>query len=185
MAINEFELIILRLIQEFLTFPLAQKVSVALSFLGNWGMIFILSACVLLCFKRTRMLGLVGLTAILLDALVVNVGLKHLIMRPRPFELDPSLSIIIPFPLDSSFPSGHTAVAFAFSAAMAPSKALSNAFTAVAVCMGLSRVYLCVHYPTDAFGGMIIGGLCGFLALLIWKLIYKDEILPDGRLFGG
>lgn len=35
------------------------------------------------------------------------------------------------------------------------------------VLMGLSRIYVCVHYPTDVIGGAVIGILCGLVTGLV------------------
>ena len=45
-------------------------------------------------------------------------------------------------------------------------KALALAF---AILMGIARIYLCVHLPSDVLGGMIVGILAGCLAVLIAK----------------
>ena len=42
-----------------------------------------------------------------------------------------------------------------------------------ALLMGASRIYLCVHYPSDVLGGLIIGFAAGLIAGLIVNAIYK------------
>ena len=39
--------------------------------------------------------------------------------------------------------------------------------------MGLSRIYLMVHYTTDVIAGLIVGGIAGIIGYFIVKLIYN------------
>ena len=80
----------------------------------------------------------------------------------------------------NSFPSGHTCAAFA--AGMIWMRALPwrwgrVAAGVLAVCMGLSRLYVGVHYPTDVLVGALIGALC---AWAVWKAyqIYANRKAP-------
>ena len=64
----------------------------------------------------------------------------------------------------NSFPSGHTCAAFA--AGLSWARALPwrwgrIAAVVLAVLMGLSRLYVGVHYPTDVLAGAALGTLCG------------------------
>ena len=43
----------------------------------------------------------------------------------------------------------------------------------LAVLISLSRLYVCVHYPTDVLGGAIIGTLCAFLAVWLVDAVEK------------
>ena len=87
--------------------------------LGNGGFLFIALALGLLCIRRTRSLGGACATALALDVLTVNVLLKPLAARARPFD-GGAFELLLPPPGDYSFPSGHTAAAFAFAFALAP-----------------------------------------------------------------
>ena len=103
----------------------------------------------------------------LLAALWVTTAVGILILkpsfaRPRPFNFNPSVKIPIELPRDFSFPSGHTASAFAATAVLLVfnKKAGIVAFLTAAL-IAFSRLYLYVHYPTDVLGGMILGMVCG------------------------
>ncbi|MBN3564798.1 phosphatase PAP2 family protein [Aliamphritea spongicola] len=86
------------------------------------------------------------------------LSLKQLIKRNRPCDY---LSDITPAiqPADRfSFPSGHAAAAFAFASVLSIYyPGLSEAAFAVAGLIGLSRVLLGVHYPTDILAGALLG----------------------------
>ena len=86
--------------------------------------------------------------------------LKFLINRSRPVGETRRI--------DSSFPSGHTA--FAFTQAVVYSHhntKLRIPLYLYAAVVGISRVYLKKHYPTDVIGGALLGMLVGFLAVKI------------------
>ena len=88
--------------------------------------------------------------------------------RRRPF-VDRDILVVWIKPLDASFPSGHTASSFAAAAAMAAfyPKAAPLAFT-LASGVGLSRVYLGHHFPSDVAVGAVAGA--GIGALIAWGL---------------
>ena len=147
------------------------------SWLGNGGMIFIALSVVMLCIRRTRILGGICGTALALDALVVNAALKPLVARARPFA-DGVFELLLEAPTDYSFPSGHTAAAFAFAFALAPAgKKWSAAAIAFACLTGFSRMYLTVHCPMDVLCGAVIGALCGRAALFLWKKALRRDII--------
>lgn len=175
--ITVFELKLMHAL-EALHSPFGDILARAVSALGEFGAVFILLAALLLAFPRTRRAGCVLALALLLDLLTVNLCLKPLFMRPRPYTLDSALRLISRLPGDASFPSGHTAVAFASAMALrAAGRRAHVAALIFAVLMGLSRVYLMVHFPTDVLAGAAIGSICGYSALFIWKKLAKCDII--------
>lgn len=76
-----------------------------------------------------------------------------------------------------SFPSGHTATAFA--AALVLASVMQNRLSAVllplvAFLVGYSRVYLAQHYVTDVLGGIAIGIITGLLSLWLYARIENN-----------
>jgi len=101
-----------------------------------------------------------ALSGSLLLALVISILsallLQHLGMRPRP----DSVRLIAPQPNFHSYPSGHAAAAFAMMMViwLYDRRLSSWIATLVLACgIGISRIYLGHHWPSDVLGGMILG----------------------------
>ena len=91
---------------------------------------------------------------------VVTYGLKYLVGRDRPYERYPGR--VHPYSLENSpsFPSGHTATAFALATSLSIRypKWYVIAPTALWACsVGVSRMNEGVHYPTDVLAGAALG----------------------------
>lgn len=57
-----------------------------ITFLGEKGLLLLLLSLVLMCFARTRRVGVCVFGAVCCGALITNFILKDLVARPRPFE---------------------------------------------------------------------------------------------------
>lgn len=133
------------------------------SWMGNHGEVWILMAAVLLAVKKYRRAGVAVCCGLVLDLLCCNLLLKPLIGRGRPFLLRPELTLLVPPPGDASFPSGHTAAAFAAVFALRTAESpLWRPALALAAAMAFSRLYLYVHWPSDVAGGILLGALVGW-----------------------
>lgn len=100
-------------------------------------------------------------------------GLKRLCRRSRPSAGvgGRAVKALVENPDAFSFPSGHTAVAFAVAAALAsPLHGLGEVATALAAGVAVSRVYLGAHYPLDVVVGALIGVACGWLTRAVLLL---------------
>lgn len=166
---------ILLFVQENLRNPILTILFRFITTLGNEGIIWILISVILLFFKKTRRIGGMGLLALLLMLLINNMGLKNLFARPRPYDVNTAIITLAERPTSYSFPSGHTASAF--SAATVFFRKLPKKYGVpiliLAFLMGLSRIYVGVHYPTDVLGGMLCGIAISYLATWLWAQIEK------------
>ena len=132
--------------------------------LGNTGMLFIVLGLLMLFYKPTRKAGFSALCAMLIGLIVVNFTIKPLVARDRPWLVIANFVNLVPEHDPNSFPTGHTNAAFAFALAVcmsAPKRWMRIAAVCAAVVMGLSRLYVGVHFPSDVLVGAVIGSLCG------------------------
>lgn len=132
--------------------------------LGDVGIIWIVLALGLLLFPKTRKVGAAVSAGLVLEALCCNILLKPVVARIRPYEVNLAVQLLIEKPVDFSFPSGHTAAAFATTSALFFSKSrLWIPALVLSVLLAFSRLYLYVHYPTDVLAGALLGILAGWI----------------------
>lgn len=158
--IYEIDHTILLFIQENMRFTILTPIMNVSSMLVNLGLIWVLTCIVLLFFKKTRLLGAMGLSSLLLCLLINNVIIKHTIARSRPFDTySDLLPLISKKPKDYSFASGHTTASFAAAGIFVRfiPRPLAVLTVVYAFLVAFSRLYLGVHYPTDVLCGMAIG----------------------------
>jgi len=151
------------------------KAFIFLTYLGNWQVIVGLSVVaiiILALLKKTR--EIIFFTAALISGEVIKELLKFLIHRPRPdirFSLIPENGY--------AFPSGHAVISMIFYGMVGyfiyklcrktwQKIILSITIVTLIFLIGLSRVYLGIHWAFDVFAGWLIGS--AILAFLIVKL---------------
>ena len=155
-----------------------------ISLLGEKGLLMFLAALVLLCFPRTRKMGVCVFGAVCCGALITNIVLKDLVARPRPFESVDLYrqwwqAVGAPAEDDFSFPSGHVTAITAGMAALSLScrrrhrRKFVIAAVAAVLLMAVSRNYLMAHYPSDVLFAAMIGLVSAAVAWLITKLIFR------------
>jgi membrane-associated phospholipid phosphatase len=110
--------------------------------------------------RAGRRAAATGLASLGVTASVVNVAVKPLGRRPRPDRVAQQVPLArhVRMPSSRSFPSGHTAGAFAFATGVGhvmPSAAIP--LRALAALVGYSRVHTGVHYPGDVLAGALMG----------------------------
>jgi undecaprenyl-diphosphatase len=108
-------------------------------------------------------MALAGLTGT-----VIYKWIKGKTLRPRPYEVHQDIWLT-GRPLDRfSFPSGHTLHAVAFcTVGLYYYPQLAGLLIPFTALVGLSRVVLGLHYPTDVIAGAAIGGLIASLFIFI------------------
>ena len=111
--------------------------------------------------RRGRRAAAFGLASVGVTATFVNVVVKPLGSRRRPDRVAQDVPIArhVPMPISTSFPSGHSAAAFAFATGVGhvmPAAGLP--LRALAGLVAYSRVHTGVHYPGDVVAGSLIGG---------------------------
>lgn len=134
------------------------------SSLGNFGAIWIALATLLLIIEKYRHSGLAVSIALLIDFVAVNLIIKPLVGRERPCDVTVPEDMLLACLSDHSFPSGHTAAAFAAAFALfLCHKRAGSAALILAALMGFSRLYLFVHFPSDVIAGALLGLSFGFI----------------------
>ncbi|HUP71790.1 MAG TPA: phosphatase PAP2 family protein [Acidimicrobiales bacterium] len=113
----------------------------------------------------------VVIVSLILEASVF-ISVTWLVRRPRP-----DVARLEGSPADSSFPSGHTAAAAAYSALVVVvfwhTRNRFARVAAVSICavvtaiVGLSRMYRGMHYVTDVVAGVVLGVVCVAITAMI------------------
>ncbi len=169
----------MNIVAEFITFFGGSEFVMPMAVLG----------LVLSFFKRTRKFGMAVLFAVLVGTLLTNVIFKPMFDRPRPYVYYAENPLFMSWyefagahvESDKSFPSGHTTAAFEIGVALflVLNKKYSWIFPVFSVLVGLSRIYLMVHYVTDVLGGVVIGTFAGIMGYVIMTALMKNTKIAE------
>ena len=144
------------------------------NFVGCYGQLWLVVGLVMLTFKKARKAGIAVLLSWVLVYVVNQCGLKELIARVRPCNIDTTINMLVKAPSSYSCPSTHSA--WAFGGAMSifmfhRKRGIPVILFAVLICF--SRLYLFVHFPTDVLFGAAIGALIGIACYWIVKRVSR------------
>ncbi|MFZ7101996.1 MAG: phosphatase PAP2 family protein [Peptococcaceae bacterium] len=114
--------------------------------------------------KNTAMLGAIALTL----SFIGGFFLKRIFERRRPYQEIPDTYTGAKLFKDYAFPSGHTTASFSLAVSYALAYPyLTFLLISCALLVGISRIYLGQHYPSD----VLVGGLLGSTAAVLTKLL--------------
>jgi membrane-associated phospholipid phosphatase len=140
--------------------PLTVLFLVASAWWVKWPLFAVVGACGDATCRRRRRLptGAIAAGAAAAAAGLAVTALKETFDRARPPVADPTVSAVGTVPDSASFPSGHSATAFAAAVAVGMLyPRLRWPLLALAALVAASRVYLGVHYVTDVAAGTVLG----------------------------
>jgi membrane-associated phospholipid phosphatase len=149
------------------------------TFMGDGIFALCLIALYIFYFKK-REHGMAMLYAFLLSGAAVQL-IKNLVSSPRPklfFEHGQYLFFMdgVSLSNNSSFPSGHTATAFAIATVLilcARNRIWQAPLLLAAAIVGYSRIYLAQHFLIDVLIGALLGTLSGILAFYLFHNMKK------------
>ncbi|MEH7224213.1 phosphatase PAP2 family protein [Bacillus sp. JJ1566] len=136
-----------------------------ITFLG--GATFTIITCLALAFltiNQSRITAIASALSLAISHLPVHV-IKKLYPRKRPYLIVEKSKFPLKALTDHSFPSGHTTAIFSviipFILFM---PYLSIVLLPIGICVGLSRIFLGLHYPSDVMAGGVLGTTAGILS---------------------
>lgn len=163
---HEIDVWLFKLLNVHLANPVADRIMLAATTLGIGSVAAAICLALLLLGQITgnahlRKMAHAGLAACIVS-LIIAQTIKHLWDKPRPlaviFEARPIGKTLF----WNSFPSGHTATAFAMAIAMGAFVPRLRVFLLLlATLVAVSRIYVGAHYPTDVIGGAALGIIVG------------------------
>lgn len=162
--ITRFDFWILDFIQAHVVSPVLTPFFELFTRLGNNGTLWILLGIGLLCFQKTRKMGVGLLVCLAIEHTLCSTILKPLVARPRPFVQNPEVTMLIPKLSSYSFPSGHSASSFCAAVYLFGwNKKAGSLALIVAALIAFSRLYFYMHFPTDVLCGALLGSIIGYL----------------------
>lgn len=173
-VIEAVDFAILDAIQSALRCGAADAAMAAVSRIGG-GVLWIMIGIALLFFKKYRLCGAAMLSAMAAALLLTEFGLKLLVLRERPYLLNPEIALAVSEPLGTSFPSAHTSTSFASAIPLFRGKRLWGIFgCCFAALVGFSRLYLYVHFPSDVLIGALLGVGVGLLFSFLFAKFFGN-----------
>ena len=150
--------------------PRRNKLMVFVTRLGDKGLVWFAMCVPFLIYKPWRLTGANILVGLVMAHLAGEILIKHLVCRVRPCHKLDDNELVIKRPRYYSFPSGHTTASFSVVAVTAL-QCWPGAIPVVILArlIGFSRLYLRVHYFTGVVAGALLGLLCGFLSVELFR----------------
>lgn len=114
--------------------------------------------------KQSRLIGFEILLSLSIGQILIQI-LKRSLTRERPYNILKNINTFGIELKDYSFPSGHTTAGFTTAINLSIyMPQLMTVFLFLASTVGISRIYLAVHYPSDVLAGLVIGVGVSFIS---------------------
>lgn len=147
------------------------------TFLGEWWLILLIGGLIAI-YARDRRVGFTCLTAAGV-AIILNLAVKYIVQRARP-------TTMIVNEIGYSFPSAHAMISFAFYGLLIyfvnkkfnnqVAKVLLTILLALVILIvGVSRIYLNVHFTSDIVAGFLFGYVALYIGKQLGKLLFKEK----------
>jgi len=188
-SVFEIDRNILFFIQNNLRFEWLTPIMKFITGLGDHGYLWIALCIIMIIVSKTRYMGITSFISLAINYIITNLIIKNAVGRTRPYEVIKGLKLLIEKQDDYSFPSGHSASAFAVVAVMFYLtyiakiykdrdeekfiKILTDVSVICAFIIAYTRLYVAVHYPSDVVAGTVIGIIVGFLTAGVGEKIRR------------
>ncbi len=154
--------------------PFLDSIMIFITKLGDGGFIWLFVIAIMLFTKRYRKIGLIALISLTICFFSGNYFIKPLVGRIRPCNVDMDLVMLVPRLIDFSFPSMHTATAFSCAVVfLKGDKAIGIVSILLATLVGVSRIYLHLHYASDVVFGILYGTIIAILTLKVSRVVMQ------------
>ena len=174
--INNVDVLILQFLYSNFNYPTINFIMESLTCFGN--IIVWIIFCIIIYLtgdEKAKTTAKLCFLAVIFTFYLTEL-LKDIINRPRP---DDTLHIApLTDHINTSMPSGHSAVSFTVFTILTYKYGYWFIFLTIASLIAISRVILGVHYPSDLIVGAIVGVLSAFLFLYLEKR-FLNKYIPD------
>ena len=150
--------------------PFLDTIMPLITFLGSGGIVWAVTALIMLCFKKSRKTGIVIIVSLLLGLFLSTMGLKNVIARERPYNTEGALLTV------ENLLIGHAISSFSAATAIllySKKSAIPAIILAALICF--TRLYLYVHFPSDVICGALFGILLAFMSNFLVNKIWEKN----------
>ncbi|MDO5862061.1 MAG: phosphatase PAP2 family protein [Thermoplasmata archaeon] len=156
--------------------PALDNVMIGITIVSTYAAVWLIIAFLMTCSREHRKAGYAVIVSVAVAWILTDFVIKPMVGRERPYEVT-GFEILVSAASTSSFPSGHTAFSFAAATAIfIHNRRWGIPALVFAALVGISRMYLYMHWPTDVLAGALIGIAVAYLC--VW---FMSRYIPAYR----